>query len=69
MYLEGAKMQACNYAENKTCYRYFSKNLTKIYRTAALNFRCMQSKSQWSTHLMVFFNHLMLVVTKEHTYA
>ena len=28
----------------------------------------MQSKSQWSTHLVVFFNPLLLVVTKEHKY-
>ena len=52
------------------CYRCFSRNLVKIYRTAILTnfFLCMRSKSQWSTYQVVFFNPLMLVVTKQHTY-
>ena len=52
------------------CYRYFSRNLAKIYRTAILTnfFLCMQSKSQWSTRQVLFLNSLMLVVTKRHTY-
>ena len=29
----------------------------------------MQSKSQWSTHLVVFINPLMLVVTKGNTHT
>ena len=29
----------------------------------------MQSKSQWSTHAVVFINPLMLVVTKGHTHT
>ena len=29
----------------------------------------MQSKSQWSTHLVVFINPLMLVVTKGQTHT
>ena len=29
----------------------------------------MQSKSQWSTHPVVFINPLMLVVTKGHTHT
>ena len=47
------------------CYRCFSKNLVKIYRAAILtnSFKCMWSKSLWSTHPVVFFNPLMLVVT------
>ena len=36
MYFEEAMKQACNYAENVLCYRGFSKNLAKIYRTAIL---------------------------------
>ena len=49
------------------CYKCFTRNLVKIYRTAILTnfFWCMQSKSQWSTHPVVFFNPLMLVVTKD----
>ena len=48
----------------------FSRSLAKIYRTAILTnfFLCMWSKSQWSTQLMVFFNPLMLMVTKGHTH-
>ena len=57
--------QACNYAENVLFYKCFSKNMAKTDRTAILmNFFCMQSKSQWSTHL-VFFKPLILVVKKE----
>ena len=29
----------------------------------------MQSKSQWSTHAVVFINPLMVVVTKGHTHT
>ena len=49
------------------CYKCFTKNMVKIYRTAILTnfFWCMRSKSQWSTHPVVFFNPLMLVVTKD----
>ena len=36
VYLEGAKKQACSYAENALCYRYFSRNFAKIYRAAVL---------------------------------
>ena len=52
------------------CCRCFSWNLVKIYRVAILMnfFQCMRSKSQWSTHPVVFFNPLMLVATKGHTY-
>ena len=69
VYFEGAKKQACNYAENALYYRCFSRNLARIYRTAILSnlFWCMQSKSQWSTHLVAFFNPLIMVVTKKHT--
>ena len=66
LYFEGAKKQACNYAENKQCYRCFSGNLARIYRAAFLMnfFQCIRSKSQWSAHLVVLFNHLILLVTK-----
>ena len=49
----------------KCFYRCFSRNMVKIYRTAILTnyFRCIKSKSQWSTHPVLFFNPLMLVVT------
>ena len=68
MYFELAEKQAFSYAENALCYRCFSRNLAKIYRTAILTnfFRYMRTKSQWSTHPVVFFNLLMLVVTKGH---
>ena len=48
MYFEGAKKQACNYAENVLCYRHFSSGLAKIYRTAILSdfLWCMQSETQ-----------------------
>ena len=70
MYFEGAKKQACNYVEDVLCYRCFSRNSVKIYKTAILMnfFQFMQSKSQWSTHLVVFYNPLMLAVTKGHKY-
>ena len=56
MYFEGAKKQACDYAENVLCYRHFSSGLAKIYRTAILSdfLWCMQSETQWSTHPVVF---------------
>ena len=70
MYFEVDKKQACNYAENALCYRCFSRNLAKMYRTAILTnfFQCMQNKCQWNTYAVVFFNPLMLVVTTGHTY-
>ena len=48
----------------------FSRKSPKIYRTAISKnfFRCMQSKSQRSTHTVVFFGPLMLVITKGRTY-
>ena len=68
MYFEGAKKQACNYSENAMCYRWFSRNLAKIYRPAVLMnfFRCMRRKSHWSTHPGVFFNPSVPVVKKGH---
>ena len=70
VYFQGAKKEACDYAENALYYRCFSRNLAKIYRTANLPnfFRCMQGKSQWGTYPVVFLDPLMLVVTKGHTY-
>ena len=67
---EPLEKQACHYAENALCYRYFSRNLVKIYRTAILMniFWYMQSKKQGSTHPVVFFNPLMLVAIKWHKY-
>ena len=52
------------------CHRHFSRNLVKIYRKAMLTnfFWCMRSKSQQSTHPVMFSNPLMLVVTKGNTY-
>ena len=48
----------------------FSRNAAKSYRIAILTnfFWCMRSKHQWSTHPLLFFNPLMLVVTKGHTH-
>ena len=62
--------EASLHSENALCYRCFSRNLAKIYRAAVLTnfFRCMQNKSQWSTYPLMFFNPLMLVVAKGHTY-
>ena len=70
MYFEVAKKQAYNYAENALCYRCISRNLAKIYKTATLTyfFWCMQSKSWQSTHLVMFFNPLMLVRVNEMTH-
>ena len=33
VYFEGAKKEACNHTENTQCYRCFSGNLARIYRT------------------------------------
>ena len=64
MYFEGAKKQNRNYDENVVLQMFFS-SFAKIYTTAILTncFRCIRSKSQWSTHPVVFFNPLMLVDT------
>ena len=42
----------------------FLGNWSKIYKAATLAnlFQCIRSKSQWSTHPVVFFNSLMLVI-------
>ena len=58
------------YSENLSCYRCFSRNLPKIYRATILwnLFRCMWYKSQWRTRPTVFYNSLMLVVTRGHIY-
>ena len=52
------------------CYKCISRNLAKIYKTTIFMnvFWCMWSKSEWSTPSVVFFNPLMLVFTKGHTY-
>ena len=69
-YFEEAQKEACNYAKNVLCHRHFSRNLVKIYRKAILTnfFWRMRSKSQQSTHPVMFSNPLMLVVTKGNTY-
>ena len=69
MYFEGATKQACHYAENALCYRCFFGSLAKIYRTSILmNFGCVGTKIQWNNHPVMFFNTLVLVVTKGHNY-
>ena len=53
MYFEGVKKKTCNYAEHVLCYRCFSKNFTKIYRTAiSMNFSdvCKAKASGVLTH-------------------
>ena len=52
------------------CYRCFSSNLPKIYKTAILKnfFWCIRCKNQWSSQIVVSFNPLMLWQQQEHTY-
>ena len=42
--------------------------ISRLYADVGWFFWCMQNKDQWSTDPVVFFNHLMLVLIKEHTY-
>ena len=58
MYFEEAKKQTGNYAENALCYRCYKFTEQLMYA----------KQNQWNTQTVVFFNLLMLMVTKEHTY-
>ena len=67
LHCEGAKKQVGDYTENVSC---FSRNFVKILQGSYFNklFLLVQSKNQFSTHPVVFFNLLMLLVTSGHTY-
>ena len=68
MYFKGAKKQASNYV---LCYICFSMILAKRCKAEVLELCLMSGKQksfEWSAHLIMFFNPLMLVVTKWHTY-
>ena len=55
---------------NKHCVTDVFPGTWPKYRMAILRniFQCMPRKNLWITHPMVFFNPLMFVVTKGHTY-